>query len=202
MIIGVTGSSGAGKSTVCEFLENNYKVKIINADKISKKLSKKGTSYVVEIIEKFGKDIVNEEGELKRKKLAEIIYNNPEKRELLNKCTFKYIIKEIKAQIKKVKDTETTIIIDAPLLFESGLNRICDKIIGVISNRDLQIERIVARDNIDYEDAEKRLNAQQSNKYYIQRCDKIIENNKNLKNVFTELEKVCKEYEVVLTNTN
>ena len=53
MIIGVTGSSGAGKSTVCEFLENNYKVKIINADKISKKLSKKGTSYVIEIIEKF-----------------------------------------------------------------------------------------------------------------------------------------------------
>ena len=66
----------------------------------------------------------------------------------------------------------------------------------------MQIERIVARDNIDYEDAEKRLNAQQNNKYYIQRCDKIIENNNNLKNVFTELEKVCKEYEVVLTNTN
>ena len=202
MIIGITGSSGAGKSTVCEFLENNYKVKIINADKISRKLSKKGTSYVIEIIEKFGKDIVDEDGELKRKKLAEIIYNDPEKRKMLNSCTFKYIIKEIEKQIKRVKDKETAIIIDAPLLFESGLDRLCDKIIGVISKRELQIERIVARDNIDYDDAEKRLDAQQDNKYYIQRCDKIIENENNLKKMFEEIEKIGKEYNLTLTNTN
>ena len=70
MVIGITGSSGAGKSTICEILENEYKVKIINADKIAKKLSKKGSNYIIDIISKFGADIVDEEGELKRKKLA------------------------------------------------------------------------------------------------------------------------------------
>ncbi len=192
MIIGITGSSGAGKSTVCEILEAYYKVTIINADKVARKLSKRGTNYVIDIISKFGKSIVDENGELKRRKLAEIIYNDPKKREELNKCTFKYIKKEIERQIKKAQ--ADTIIIDAPLLFESELNKICDKVIGVISNRELQIERIVARDDIDYEDAEKRLNAQQTNEFYIEKCDAIIENNNNLKSIKENVEKIAKTY--------
>ena len=67
MILGITGSSGAGKSTVCEILEEKYNMKIINADKIAKELSKKGTRYIADIIEKFGKNIVDENGELKRR---------------------------------------------------------------------------------------------------------------------------------------
>ena len=101
MIIGITGSSGSGKSTICKMLEKDYNVKVINADKIAKKLSKKGTNYIIDIIEKFGTDIVDEEGELRRKRLAEIIYTDPEKRKELNNCTFKYIRKEIEKQIKK-----------------------------------------------------------------------------------------------------
>lgn len=192
MIIGITGSSGAGKSTVCEMLEAYYKVTIINADKVARKLSKRGTNYVIDIISKFGKSIVDENGELKRKKLAEIIYNNPKKREELNKCTFKYIKKEIERQIKKSQTD--TIIIDAPLLFESELNKVCDKVIGVISNRELQIERIVARDDIDYENAEKRINAQQTNGFYMDKCDAIIENNNNLKSIKENVEKLAKTY--------
>lgn len=194
MIIGITGSSGAGKSTICETLKKNYKVKIINADKIAKKLSKKGTSYTIDIIKKFGKDIVNEEGELKRKKLAEIIYSDPKKREELNSCTFKYIKKEIEKEIKKINE-DTIAVIDAPLLFESELNKICDKVIGVISRKELQIERIVARDNIDYEQAEKRLAAQKTNEFYIKNCDDIIENNNNLVNIEKIIQDIMKKYE-------
>ena len=195
MIIGITGSSGAGKSTVCKILEKEYKIKIINADKVAKKLSKRGTNYVIDIIAKFGKDIVDEYGELKRKKLAEIIYSNPEKRKMLNECTFKYIKKDIQKEIKKAKNNET-VIIDAPLLFESELNEICDKVIGVISNKELQLERIVARDNIDYDNAEKRLNAQEKNEFYIERCDKIIENNNDVQHIEQEIKKIAGEYEI------
>ena len=193
MIIGITGSSGAGKSTICEALKKNYKAKIINADKIAKKLSKKGTSYIIDIIKKFGKDIVDEEGELKRKKLAEIIYSDHKKREDLNSCTFKYIKKEIKKEIEKING-DTIAVIDAPLLFESELNKICDKVIGVISKKELQIERIVARDNIDYEQAEKRLAAQQTNEFYIKNCDDIIENNNNLVNVEKVIQDILEKY--------
>ena len=194
MIIGITGSSGAGKSTICEFLENEYKVKVLDADKIARKLSKKGTSYVVDIIKIFGKDIVDEEGELKRRKLAEIIYSNPKKREKLNKCTFKYITKEIEKRLKKIDD-DTVKIIDAPLLFESKLNEICDKVIGVISKREVQIDRIVARDDIDYEQAEKRLLAQQSNEFYIEHCDDIVENN-GLLEFEQKVEAIMKKYKI------
>lgn len=193
MIIGITGSSGAGKSTICEALKKNYKAKIINADKIAKKLSKKGTSYIIDIIKKFGKDIVDEEGELKRKKLAQIIYSDPKKREDLNSCTFKYIKKEIEKEIEKING-DTIAVIDAPLLFESGLNKICDKVIGIISKKEVQIERIVARDNIDYEQAEKRLAAQQTNEFYIKNCDDIIENNNNLVSVEKVIQDILEKY--------
>ena len=163
MVIGITGSSGSGKSTICKMLKKEYKVKIINADKVAKKLSRKGTNYIIDIIDKFGKDIVDEEGELRRKRLAEIIYTDPEKRKELNNCTFKYIRKEIEKQVIKEESSDNTVIIDAPLLFECELDKLCNSVVGIISKREMQIERIVARDNVDYEIAEKRLNAQETN---------------------------------------
>lgn len=194
-VLGITGSSGAGKSTICKMLEKEYDVKIINADAIAKKLSKKGTSYTREIIDQFGIDILDEEGELKRKKLAEIIYTDPKKRQLLNNCTFKYIKKEIENQIKK-ENKISTIVIDAPLLFESNLNEICDVVIGIISNRELQIERIVARDNVSYEHAEKRINAQASNEFYIPHCDEIIENHNDLSRIEEEINEIAEKYNI------
>ena len=79
MIIGITGSSGAGKSTVCEILEEEYQIKVLNADKMAKQLSKKGNEYLTDIITLFGKEILQENGELDRPKLANIIYNNKKK---------------------------------------------------------------------------------------------------------------------------
>ena len=194
MIIGITGSSGAGKSKICEILKKEYNVKIINADQIAKRLSNKGTNYMNDIIKSFGNDIVDEKGELKRKKLGQIIYNNPEKRKKLNDCTFKYIKKEIEEEIERTKEDIT--IIDAPLLFECGLEKLCDKVIGIISKRDLQIERIVARDNIDYKQAESRLNAQEDNEFYIKKCDVIIENNNDMEDIEKKIRKVAQSYKI------
>ena len=194
MVIGITGSSGAGKSTICEILEIKYNVKVLNADKIARRLSKKGTNYTNDIVEKFGNDILDEDGELKRRRLAEIIYNDAEKRKELNNCTFKYIREEIE---KEIKDDDTIYIIDAPLLFECELDKICDKIIGVISKKELQLDRIVARDNIDYESAEKRLQAQEENEFYIQRCDRIIENNNDFAHIAQEVEELAKDWSLI-----
>lgn len=193
MIIGITGSSGAGKSTICEILQKTYKVKIINADKIAKELSSKGTNYIKDIIEKFGNNIVDENGELRRKKLAEIIYNDVQKRKELNNCTFKYIKKEIEDQINKTING-VTIIIDAPLLFECELEKLCNKVIGVISQKELQIERIIERDSINYEEAQKRLNAQEDNEFYIKKCDVIIENNNDIAFIEKEIKNIADKY--------
>lgn len=195
MIIGITGSSGAGKSTVCELLSKKYNMQIINADEVAKELSKKGTDYIKDIVSKFGKDIVDENGDLRRKKLGEIIYTNDSKREELNSCTFKYIKKEIFKKIEKMN--QDNIVIDAPLLFESELDKICDRIIGVISKKQLQIERIVSRDNIDYDHATMRLDAQQKDEFYIKKCDAIIENNHDIKQLEQQIEELACKLRIV-----
>lgn len=186
MILGITGSSGAGKSTVCEILERKYSSQTINADKIAKQLSKQGTNYLKEIIQNFGDDILLEDGELNRRKLANIIYSNPEKRDELNNITFKYIKNEIKEQI--AKSNNNIIAIDAPLLLEANLQEICDKTIAVISkDRNLQIKRIIKRDNIDKEHAIARLNAQHPNEFYIQNCDNTLINDETLEQQIEKL---------------
>ena len=196
MVIGITGSSGSGKSTICKMLKKEYKVKIINADKVAKKLSRKGTNYIIDIIDKFGKDIVDEEGELRRKRLAEIIYTDPEKRKELNNCTFKYIRKEIEKQVIKEESSDNTVIIDAPLLFECELDKLCNSVVGIISKREMQIERIVARDNVDYEIAEKRLNAQETNEFYIEKCDEIIENKNDIFAIEKSVGEIAEKYNI------
>ncbi|MCI8999762.1 MAG: dephospho-CoA kinase [Clostridia bacterium] len=84
-IIGVTGTSGAGKTTLCEILHKQYGAYIIDADKIAKRLSKKGTMYLNAIVECFGDEILSQEGELRRKELANLIYQDEEKRNQLNR---------------------------------------------------------------------------------------------------------------------
>ena len=148
MIIGITGSSGAGKSTVCEMIEKTYNSKTITADKIARKLSEKGTEYLNEIIQRFGNNVLTENGDLNRRKLANIIYSSKQKRQELNQITFKYIKKEIEKEIKNSNNKIITI--DAPLLIEADMKKLCDTTIAVDSeDKEIQIHRIIERDKID-----------------------------------------------------
>ena len=188
-IIGITGSSGAGKTTICKILKQKYKAFIIDADEIAKQLSKKGTMYLNAIIQYFGKNIVDSNGELKRKDLANEIYQNDEKRKKLNELTFNYVVKEIKERIQKLQ-TEDLIIIDAPLLFEAELDKICDLVIGVIAKEQEKIERICNRDNINKETAKKRLNIQKDNEYIKEKSDYIIYNESSIEKLEEEIDKL------------
>ena len=187
-IIGVTGSSGAGKDTLCEILENKYNAEIVDADKIARKLSKKGTMYLKSIVDCFGSNIINRQGELNRKKLASIIFEDEKKREELNRLTFIYVVDEIKRQINKLK--KDIIVVNAPLLFESNLNQICDFVIAIIADKDIQIERIMKRDGLSKEEAEKRLNMQNTNEFFEENADYIIYNKESMKDIEKQLKKI------------
>lgn len=192
MILGITGSSGAGKSTVCEILEKKYHAKIINADKIAKKLSQKGTEYLAKIVQNFGIDILLANGELNRRKLADIIYQDSQKRELLNKCTFQYIKKEIEKQIQEAQ--EELIAIDAPLLFEAKLEEFCNFTIAVIAkNKEIQLQRIMKRDGIEEAHAKQRIAAQPENEYYISKCDYQIINDNKLEDMEAQIDRTIKK---------
>ena len=197
MIIGITGSSGAGKSTICEILEMEYQAKIINADKIARRLSYENEDYLGEIVASFGTEILLDTGDLDRRKLADIIYKNEEKRKALNTITFKYIIAEIGREIRETQ--EKLIIIDAPLLFEANLQSLCNVTIAVITrNHEIQITRIMERDAITKEQAMNRLKAQHSNEFYISKCNYSIVNEGNIQEVEKQVtvifQRLQKEY--------
>lgn len=174
-IIGITGSSGSGKSTITNILGEELKSKTIYADKVVEQMQKKGMEYFNKIVELFGTEILNEIGELNRPKLAEIIFTTSKKREELNELTKQYVVEEIKKQIQEAD--EEYVIIDAPLLIETGLNKYCDIVIVVISNINTQTERICKRDNISKDKAIERINSQPNNEFYKKYANYIVENN-------------------------
>lgn len=191
-IIGVTGTSGAGKTTICKILEEQYAAYIIDADKIAKRLTKKGTMYLNSIVEYFGIGILDNAGELKRKELASIIYEDEEKRKALNDLTFTYVVKEIKENINSLRN-KSLIVIDAPLLYESNLDKVCDMVIGVIAKEEDKIDRICLRDDITKEIAKKRLSIQLNDDYIKERADYVIINNGNLEELEEEIKKILKK---------
>lgn len=176
MVVGLTGSSGSGKSEIAKvFAGNGFTV--IDADGISKDVQSKGTLCAEEIVSSFGSGILHRDGSINRRKLGEIVFADAEKLSLLTKITHKYILKEID---RLIENTRGDILIDAPLLFEADVHKKCDVCVGVISDRQKQIERICSRDGISKETAEARLKKQNGNNFYKERCDYIIENNSTL----------------------
>ncbi|WDF24694.1 dephospho-CoA kinase [Fusobacterium nucleatum] len=187
MIIGLTGGIASGKSTVSKYLaEKGFKV--YDADKIAKDISEK-KSVQEEIILTFGNKILDENRNIDRKKLKEIVFENKEKLKQLNVIIHPKVIdfyKELKEQ-----NTDEIIIFDVPLLFESGIDKFCDKILVVISDYEIQLNRIVERDKIDRDLAEKIIKSQLSNEERIKKADVVIENNSSLEDLFEKVERFC-----------
>ena len=173
-IIGITGNSGSGKTTATDILRKLTNADIIDADKVVRELSVPGTEYLNAIKEKFSESVLFEDGSLNRKELANKIYNNKEDLEILNSLTFKYVVQEIRKRIEE--SNNTIIILDAPLLFESGLDKECTSVIGLIAPFDVKVNRIVARDGISEEIAYSRINIQAKDEFYIDKADIVIEN--------------------------
>lgn len=186
MIIGITGNSGTGKTKISKILAEKINAEIIDADKTVKEMTNTETKYLIEIIKLFGKEILTE-NKLNRKKLAEIIYSDNSKKEQLNNLTYKYVVDEIENKIKKIENKN--IIIDAPLLFESKLDKICNFTISVLAEKEIKLDRICKRDNISKETAEARLNIQENDEYYIQKSDYVIKNNRKIDEI--NLEEIC-----------
>ncbi|PHI13054.1 dephospho-CoA kinase [Fusobacterium polymorphum] len=187
MIIGLTGGIASGKSTVSKYLaEKGFKV--YDADKIAKDISEKKLVQE-EIIATFGDKILEENRNIDRKKLKEIVFEDKEKLKQLNAIIHPKVIDFYKKL--KEKNTDEIIIFDVPLLFESGIEKFCDKILVVISDYEIQLNRIVERDKIDRELASKIIKSQLSNKERIKKADVVIENNSSLEDLFEKVERFC-----------
>ncbi len=195
-ILGVTGTSGSGKSTFSKILNERDDVKVVDADQVSKDLSVPGTDYLQDVVNAFGQEILKEDGNLNRRALAHIIYNDEKEREKLNSITFPHITREIYERIKAFADPKIKYaVIDAPLLFEAGLDKVCDSVISLVATQELQVKRIFQRDGLDEKTATARLSSQKPASFYIDNSDIVIMNTENTdlreeaKKVFEELER-------------
>ena len=159
-IIGITGNSGSGKSTISKLISKNYEAKIIDADKIAKEMTKNNGEYLQAIRQAFGNDVIKN-NELDRKKLADIVFLNKAEKEKLDGLTFEYVVEEIKKELEANQNLDYQyIILDVPLLVESKLDKLCDYTIGVIAPQTEKIKRICKRDKLSKEKALQRLNSQ------------------------------------------
>ncbi len=177
-VIGLTGSSGSGKNYCCELFKNNHGIESLDTDIVARKVCSAGSLCLSELSEAFGYVILNNDGTLNRKLLASIAIPDPNKKELLNKITHKYIIEESMRWVKEKRITnEFAVIINAPLLYESRINYRCDFNMAVIADENVRLERIIKRDNLTAGEAKNRLSAQHDNQYFINRCDYLLYNN-------------------------
>lgn len=161
-VVGVTGNSGSGKSVISAILLE-FGGFIIDADKIAHSVLLNGNRAYGDIIDNFGAEILNSDNEINRKKLGEIVFSDEALLKKLNEITHKHIVEEIKERVGYARKSGSEfIVIDAPLLIETGLDKICDEIWLVYADKEKRIERIMARDNISRNMAEARINSQTS----------------------------------------
>lgn len=175
-IIGITGNSGSGKSTISKLISKNYEAKIIDADKIAKEMTKNNGEYLQAIRQAFGNEVIKN-NELDRKKLADIVFFNRAEKEKLDGLTFEYVVEEIKKELEVNQNLDYQyIILDVPLLFESKLDKLCDYTIGVIAPKTEKIKRICKRDKLSKEKALQRLNSQPNDEFFTKNCNTVINN--------------------------
>lgn len=175
-IIGLTGLTGAGKSTVAQKLIA-YGCYHIDADKVAREVINNNENVKNKLKERFGADVINADGTTNRPLLASRAFADEQSTNDLNAITHPAVIDEIKSIIKDMDEVGYRgIIIDAIALFESGLDSLCDFTVTVIAPKEIRLERIMKRDNITEEKALERINAQKDESFFTSKADFVLWN--------------------------
>jgi dephospho-CoA kinase len=197
LIVGLTGGIASGKSTIADMFKKEGAY-IIDLDMISRKVVKPGKPAWRDVVHIFGKEVLNEDQTLNRKKVGDIVFSDAEKRKKLERIIHPKIAAEKLMEIKGIakKDNQAIVIIDIPLLIETNKQDTVDKVVLVYTSPQGQVERLVKRDGLSLEDAHKRLTSQMPIEDKKKYAHYIINNDgplgkiqKEVKEIFRELKK-------------
>lgn len=178
-VIGLTGQTGAGKSSVSKIIRSQG-IAVIDCDEVSREVVANEKCCLADLALEFSIAILNMDGTLNRKRLGEIVFNDSKKLERLNALIFPYIRSYLKEKIEQFEaQGEKVVVLDAPTLFESGIDADCDFVISVIAPEPLRLNRIVVRDHLTDEEARRRIAAQHNDAYYTTRSQIVIVNDKD-----------------------
>lgn len=195
LIFGITGGTGAGKSTVSEMFRKQG-IYVIDGDKVARKVTQPGEECLGILVQYFGNKILNSDSTMNRAKTAEIVFTDSKKLAILNEVTHKYINKEITNLLKK--ENPQIAAIDGAVIIGSPVEDRCEFIVSVVADADKRMKRIIERDKISEAAAMHRINAQPNEEFYIENSKYLIRNNGDEeqlgKAVAQVVEKIKKEY--------
>ena len=191
-IIGITGGIASGKSTVTEFLRQKG-FQVVDADAVVHQLQKPGGRLYQVLVEYFGEKILLENGELNRRLLASLIFSNPEEQEWSKRTQGEIIREELAILRNQLARTEALFFMDIPLLFEQDYASWFDETWLVYVNRDVQLERLMKRDQISKEAAESRLNSQWPLERKISLASHSLDNNGNQEQLIAQVVQLLDE---------
>ncbi|MCB5238112.1 MULTISPECIES: dephospho-CoA kinase [Niallia] len=199
IIVGLTGGIASGKSTISSYFQS-LNIPIIDADIESRLAVEKGEPAYVEIVSHFGKEILHQDGTLNRQKLGEIIFSNEEERNVLNGIVHPDVRRRMDVkQRQAVESGEKIAILDIPLLFENKLNQTVDRTILVYVDQDVQINRLMKRNDLSYEQAVKRINAQMPLREKLLLADEVINNNGSMEDSVNQAKRILEKWQVFPT---
>ncbi len=189
-VIGLTGGIASGKSTVSRLMREKG-IPVICADELARGVVEPGKSAYKKILKEFGKEILHPDKTLNRPKLALLVFSSPKKLKTLNSLIHPAIIQEMKKEIERFrKKKEKKIILDIPLLFEEGLDKLCDKVIIVYVPEKIQRERLKKRENLSDQEITSRLKSQMPIEEKKKRGHYTIDNNVSLIETKEQIEKM------------
>ncbi|NLW55590.1 MAG: dephospho-CoA kinase [Firmicutes bacterium] len=175
LVIGLTGGVGTGKSTVASILKE-LGLKIIDADRIAHQLLRPGTEVYRQVLTEFGPDILKPDGEIDRRRLGKIVFNDPEKRRLLEGITHPAIKAQIRAEVESYRAKGQDVVLEIPLLFEAKMEGEVDEVWVVAVSSPRQLQRIMERDALTPAEAQSRIKAQMPLSEKCARADVVINN--------------------------
>lgn len=183
LTVGLTGGIACGKSEIAKFLSLKG-AKIIDLDQVAREVVEPGTEAWSNIISFFGQDVLSQDGTLDRRKLGRIIFSDAEKRKKLNEITHSTIIQRVQFLKEKYfadsENRDKVLVIMAPLLIEAGMYNMVDRVIVVYCDEKIQKARLMERENIDEQEAERRIRSQMPLKEKLGYAHHVIDNSGSL----------------------
>ncbi|MFD1176830.1 dephospho-CoA kinase [Paenibacillus puldeungensis] len=194
MNIGLTGGIATGKSTVSRMLTSRGAA-LIDADVIARQIMEPGHRVLAAVVDRFGQAVLLPDGTLNRKKLGEIVFSHPDERKALEQLTHPAIRTEMKKRMEELEAEKPhrLVVADIPLLYESGLESLYEAIMVVYVPRELQLARLMNRDELSREEAEARLKAQMDIEQKKERADILIDNSRGLEETERQIEQFWRD---------
>jgi dephospho-CoA kinase len=190
MLIGLTGMSGAGKSTVAAWFEKRG-FRLIDCDALVHALYE-DRQYAILVEEAFGKEYI-QNGSVDRKRLGALVFSDKNALKKLNETVSPFIMNAVTSRIQAAKQEDIATVLDAPLLFEYGLEKFCDITIGVTTDVETAVKRLSERDRRSEAEIRSRLASQHNIAFFREHCDYILENNGDLPTLARNFEDMMEE---------